>query len=196
MPYPLTGHGKIAPHLLVLHWFTVPHLGDLGDYDPRGYSRETILEKMESLAERERRKAWGGYNAVWFPTGPELVTPPGQRAYHAGGSEGLGNPNSNAFGIGIPYLSGSTKPRGLAGEIEAPLYLMGSGKTVTGYYPPVDAAMLRECVTWARQHFIEQGWDRLGVLTHAQINERKNDIRHELMPAGASVAELSARFQA
>ena len=67
MAYPLTGHGKITPHLLVLHWFTVPYLGDLDTYDPRAYSRETIMSKMEDLAERERRKAWGGYNAVWFP---------------------------------------------------------------------------------------------------------------------------------
>jgi hypothetical protein len=192
MPYPLTGHGKIAPHLLVIHWATVTQSGE----GPRGYTRADIMAKMEALAERERKKKWGGYNAFWFPTGPELVTPPGQRAYHAGGSEGLDNPNSNAFGIGIPYLSASNKPRGLAGEIEAPLYLMGSGKTVTGYYPPVDAAMLRECVTWARQHFIEQGWDRLGVLTHAQINAKKNDIRSEVLPVGASVAELSALFLA
>jgi hypothetical protein len=196
MAYPLTGHGKITPHLLVLHWFTVPYLGDLDTYDPRAYNRETIMAKMEDLAERESRKAWGGYNAVWFPEGPALVTPPGQRAYHAGGSEGLDNPNSNAFGLGVPYISASTRSRGIAGEIEAPLYLPSKGREVPGFYPPLDAAMLVESVDWAREHFIAMGWDRLGVLTHAQINARKNDIRHPLMPKGASVAELSARFQA
>jgi len=196
MTYPLAPHGKIAPSWLVLHWATVPHLDNLQDYDPRGYSRAIIMEKMEQLAERESQGRWGGYNAFWLPTGPELVTPPGQRAYHAGGSEGLKNPNSNGFGLGVPYISASTRSRDIAGEIEAPLYLMSSGTTVQGYYPPLDAAMLRECVEWAREHFIAQGWTRHGVVTHAQINAKKNDIRHEVLPPGASVAELSAIFTA
>ena len=169
---PLWGRGgsPIAPRLLCLHWLTAePDPGE--GYRPRAYTRPEELERLVEVI-----RPIGSYGAVWWGGQVRLGVEPGRKAGHAAGSEGLADANANSFGLAIPYLSPSYNPRGIPGEQELPFVVHSTGEQRTAYYPPLDEDMLRECVQWARDFFLAQGWAPAGVITPAMINPRKNDI--------------------
>jgi hypothetical protein len=177
------GHGPIDPTILLLHWTTYT-----GDFT----SEAVFQEKCDELNSYNV-----GYNAMEWNGSVRLTTPAGQKAYHCGGSEGLvGDDNAQAFGLSIPYISPSQNPRGIAGEVLNDFWWRAEDRMVQWWYPPIDGSMLRRVVLWARDHFIEQGWTRGAVLTHAQVNKTKNDIRNIDLNTGTSVAELHELFVA
>lgn len=176
------GHGTMNPAILLLHWTTVE--------DPTFSDEAAFAQKCADLNEYNV-----GYNAMWWAGEVRMTTPEGQKAYHAGGSEGLkGDDNAVSFGLSIPYLSPSQNPRGIEGEARLPFWWRSQNKTVQWWYPPIDGGMLEQCVMWARDVFIRQGWTRGAVLTHAQVNKTKNDIRNIDHNCGTSIAELHTMF--
>jgi hypothetical protein len=190
------GHGPQTPVILLLHYFYVEQSSS--GYDPSRYTTQQILDKMKELAAMGRQSPpiWAEYNAVWTPDGCQAVTPLGQRAYHAGGSSGLNDPNGVSFGLGVPYLGPSYNPRGIPGEVHAPFFDRQAGalRPDGAYYPPLSAWMLLESVSWARTQFLNMGWEPAAVLTHAQVNGKKNDIWEAVLPEGAKVADLHQVF--
>ena len=160
----LTGHGTHAPTFLVLHWTTVT--------EPQTEATwQGLLDKMQAYNV--------GYNAAWWDGAPRLMTPLGQMAYHAGGSEGLSDANRHSWGLTVPYISPGYQRRS---PLDAELDFVPRDAqnkvlpTRKAFYPPIDGDMLRESVLWAKEQFILQGWSRVCLYTHASINKTKNDI--------------------
>lgn len=161
----LAGRGPHTPNFLVLHWTTVT--------EPQTEATwQALLDKMRAYKV--------GYNAAVWAGAPRLMTPLGQMAYHAGGSEGMADANRHSWGLTVPYVSPSFSPRKIKGEVLLPFLQRteDGDKQTEAWYPPIDGDMLREAVLWAREQFISQGWPRVCVYTHASINKRKNDIRN------------------
>lgn len=188
------GGGPIAPGLLCLHWLTArPDPGTVG-YDPRAFSDEAELQRVVRAVARVpadasldyiQRKGRASYGAVWWGGRIRLGVAPGNKAGHAAGSPGLDDANSNSFGVAIPYISPSfPRGRGIEGEVQLPFverYVV-DGQTRyrerLAWYPPLDEEMLVQLVRWLRAFFLEQGWEPAGLITHSDINPRKNDVRN------------------
>lgn len=183
-----SGKGSMqSPTICLLHWLTETQ-------DPT-FTDEAVFEaKMDAL------KGYGVlYNMVRWAGQSRLLVPAGRKVYHAGGSPGLaGDDNAVSFGVAVPYISPSYQPRGIEGEVELPFVPRdSSGKLLPerlAWYPPIRREDLVGLVLAAREIFLEQGWERGAVLTHAQVNPGKNDIRNIDVNCGTSIAELHTIF--
>ena len=173
-------HGAISPRFLILHWYT---------FDPE---LDTFDKKCEVINPY-------GYHFMFNPEGGESnagcwqQTAELEKVWHAGGSKGLKNANSNSIGISIPYMSPSKYQRGIDGEVELDFFNRQSRLMEKWWYPPISEELLRSGVELARRVFIDNGWQRVAVYAHHMINDEKNDIRN-LGANAPSHGELNALF--
>ncbi len=182
------GKGSMkAPTICLLHWLTETE--DPSFMDEGAFERKVAVLKANNVL----------YNMMRWSGESRLLVPAGRKVYHAGGSPGLaGDDNAVSFGVAVPYISPSFQPRGVEGEVELPFVPRDSaGKLLperTAWYPPIRREDLVGLVLAAREVFLEQGWARGAVLTHAQVNPGKNDIRNIDVNCGTSIAELHTIF--
>ena len=183
------GKGSMSnPTICLLHWLTCTE-------DPT-FTDEQVFEKKISVL----KSANVGYNMMRWNGQSRLLTNPGRKVWHAGGSPGLnGDDNAVSFGVVVPYLSPSYARRGIEGEVELDFVPRdANGKILPvrkAWYPPIDGDEIRALVLAARAFFIQMGWTRGAVLTHYQVNEHaKNDIRNINDNCGTSIAELQILF--
>tara|TARA_Y100000310_G_C20505390_1_gene726157 strand:+ start:222 stop:794 length:573 start_codon:yes stop_codon:yes gene_type:complete len=164
-------HGKHSPKYALLHWYN--------DAEPFG-------DKVETL-----KKLGLGYNAMLDSDGLWHLTD--GIVYHAGRATGMVDANSNTYGLAIPYMGPSQRPRFVEDEAEAIFWDRTKKCFIRYFYTPIPEAMLKEAAELARTIFIKNGWQRVSIYAHHMIDPSKNDIRN-LGINTVSHAELSAIF--